>query len=113
MKPLRALAFADAGPIDGRGKRSNQTLLRLSKRDHLLCEAARRFCAGMSDRAAGALLHARLARYRAGAWRRDRSEALCPQRLAGRLDAMMWMVLKVSDRLVSERLIRLVLSRSS
>ena len=113
MKPVRAIAFVDAGPIDGRGKRSNQTLLRLSKRDHLLREAARRFCAGMSDRQAAALLHARLARYRAGAWRRDRSEALCPQRLAGRLDALMWMVLKVSDRLVSERLIRLVLSRSS
>ena len=34
MKQVRALAFVDAVPIDGRGKRSNQTVLRLSKRDY-------------------------------------------------------------------------------
>ena len=50
----------------------------LSERDHILRAAADRYCVGMSDRQAALVLHARLARYREGAWRRDRIEALCP-----------------------------------
>jgi hypothetical protein len=65
----------------------------------------------MSDRAAARYIHVTLDRYRAGRFRRDRNEALCPPRLAGRIDALMWTVLKVRDRLVSERLIRAVLAR--
>ncbi len=34
-----------------------------------------------------------------------------PPRLAGRLDGLLWCVLKVRDRLVSERLIRAVLAQ--
>jgi hypothetical protein len=113
MRPVRASIFADAVPLDGRGRRRPLTLLHLSVRDHFLRAAAVIYCTGMSDRAAAAWLHTKLARYRECAWRRDRVEELCPPRLAGRINALMWCVLKCSDRVVSERLIRLVLARSS
>jgi hypothetical protein len=112
VRPHRASVFADATPLDGRGRRTPMTLLHLSVRDHFLRAAADIYCTGMSDRAAAAWLHTKLARYRECAWRRECVEEQCPPRLAGRIDALMWCVLKCSDRLVSERLIRYVLARS-
>jgi hypothetical protein len=61
-------------PLGGRGHRTRATSLALSERDHILRAAADRYCVGMSDRQAALVLHARLARYREGAWRRDRIE---------------------------------------
>jgi hypothetical protein len=57
------------------------------------------------------MLRAKLVRYREGAWRRDRSEALCPPRHRGTITELLWCVLRVKDSLPSERLIRLVLAR--
>ncbi len=101
MRPLRHQVF-------GRGHRSPATMLALNERDVFCREAAEPSSAecrvvqtrGGSDAARQA------ARYREGAWRRDRAEALCPPRLAGRIDALMWCLLKCSDRVVSERTIR-------
>jgi hypothetical protein len=42
-------------------------MLLLDERDHYLREAARRFCVGMSDRAAAEMLHSKLGLYRQGA----------------------------------------------
>ena len=104
--------LTQAAPADYRGKRLPLTLLHLTVRDLFLRAAAEIHCGGMSDRQAAAFLHMKLARYReCGAWQRDRAEAECPPRLAGRVNALMWCVLKCHDRVVSERLIRLVLSR--
>jgi hypothetical protein len=111
MRPHRPSAFADALPV-GRGHRLPMTLLHLTVRDHFLRAAADIHCTGMSGRQAAATLHTRLSRYRSGAWRRDASEPLMPPRLVGRLDGLLWCVLKVRDRLVSERLIRAVLSQT-
>jgi hypothetical protein len=88
-------------------------MLAINERDRYLRVAADRFCAGMSDRAAGEMLRKKLARYREGAWRRDRSEPLCPPRHRGSIAELLWRVLKVRDSLPSERLIRLVLGQSS
>jgi hypothetical protein len=98
--------------VAGPGHRLPMTLLHLTVRDGFFRLAAEIYCTGMSDRQAAAWLHTKLSRYRSGAWRRDRSEKLVPRRLAGRVDALMWCVLKCSDRLVSERLIRMVLGRA-
>jgi hypothetical protein len=49
-----------------------------------------------------ALFRTKLSLYRSGAWQRDRSEALPPPRLAGRIDALLWGVLKVRDHVPSE-----------
>jgi hypothetical protein len=54
------MKFADATPIDGRGHRTRQTELLITERDQLLRMTADRFCAGMSDRAAAAMLHTKL-----------------------------------------------------
>jgi len=94
---------------DGRGQRTPGTTLRLAVRDHLLREAARRFCVGMSDRQAARQLHTALTRYQTGRWRRSRVDVTCPHQ-AGRLDAALWLILKVRDHVPSERLIRLALS---
>jgi hypothetical protein len=110
VRPHRASVFADATPLDGRGRRTPLTLLQLSVRDHFLRAAADIYCTGMSDRQAAAWLHKKLARYRECAWQRDRVEECCPSRLAGRIDALMWCVLKCSDRLVSEMTIRRALA---
>lgn len=109
MKPHRPSMFADAVPV-GPGHRLPMTLLRLTARDHFLRAAAEIHCIGMSDRAAAEWLHQRLARYSECAWRRDRNEETCPPRHAGRIDGLLWCVLKCSDRVVSERTIRRVLS---
>jgi len=57
-----------------------------------------------------AMLYTKLRRYREGAWRRDRAEALCPARHRGTINELMWCVLRVRNRLVGERLIRAVLA---
>jgi hypothetical protein len=112
MKPLHASAFADAAPIAGRGRRSPQTLLLIDERDRYLREAARHF-EGLSDREAARRIRTALMRFREGAWRRLRTEALCPESLKGRLEGVLWCVLKVRDYVPSERLIRAALGRVS
>jgi hypothetical protein len=100
------------GERDGRGHRTPATLLSLSERDHFLRAAVDHHCTGMSDRAAAAMLHAKLARYREGAWRRDRVEALPPPRHRGTITELLWCVLKVRDRVPSEMTIRRALRYS-
>jgi hypothetical protein len=112
MKPLQPIELTRAEPVDYRGKRLPMTLLHLTVRDHFLRLAADIHCVGMSDRQAAAYLHKRLARYRECAWQRDAPEECCPPRLAGRVNGLMWVVLKCSDRVVSQRLIRMILSRT-
>jgi hypothetical protein len=107
---VQRIVLTHAVSIDRRGKRTPLTLLHLIVRDLFLRAAADIYCAGMSDRAAAAWLHKKLARYRECAWRRDQNEARCPPRLAGRINGLMWCVLKCCDRVVSERTIRRALS---
>jgi hypothetical protein len=73
VKALRH-PLVPAGP----GHRTPQTLLLLDERDRYLRECARLYCSGMSDRQAASWLQTKLSRYREGAFRRDRSEPLCP-----------------------------------
>ena len=95
MKPIRH-PF-----VPGRGRRTPQTLLAIDERDRFLREAARRYCAGMSERQAAEMLRSKLLRFRAAAWRRDASENLCPPRLRGTIGEFCWMILKVRDHVPS------------
>ena len=104
MRPLRHPLVPD-----NRGHRTPRTLLALDERDRSLIEASA-FFPGLSDREIARRLRSRLLLYREGRWRRDRAEALCPPRRAGRLDGVLWCLLKVADRVPSERLIRAVLA---
>ena len=88
-------------PLVGRGHCSPQTLLAISERDALLREAAHHYCAGMSDRAAAAMLHTALTRYRDGRWRRDRSEATCPVQHQDKLTALLYALLRTRDAVPS------------
>jgi hypothetical protein len=107
MKPLRH------SPVpDGRGHRTPQTIMLLDERDALLIEAAHRFCVGMSDRQAARHLRIALLRYQAVRWQRTRSQAICPPQHRGRLDALLWCMLKVRDHVPSEMTIRRALAFS-
>jgi hypothetical protein len=96
-------------PPDNRGKHTPRTLLAIDERDRYLIEAARHF-PGLSHRATARLLRSRLSIYEQSAWRRDRSEALCPPRHAGKLTTVLWMLLKVRDHVPSEMMIRRALA---
>jgi hypothetical protein len=63
-----------------------RTLLVLDECDHLLREAARLHCAGMSDREAARYLRATWAHYQAGEGR--------PLRHARKLTAVLWCLLE-------------------
>jgi hypothetical protein len=71
---------------------------------------AARFYPNQSDREIARQLRTALARYQCGRWRRTRSEIENPHPRE-RLDAVLWMLLRVRDSIPSERLIRLVLAR--
>ncbi|WP_426615359.1 hypothetical protein [Bradyrhizobium sp. McL0616] len=96
--------------LDGRGHRRAETMLRLDERGRFLRAAADRYCIGLSGRAAAAWLHTKIVRYRAGSWRRDRTEATCPARHRGTINEFCWMVLKAADNIISERSIRRALA---
>jgi hypothetical protein len=91
--------------VDGRGRRTPQTLLLLDERDQFLRAAAAYF-PGLSHREIARRLHVALSRYRDGRWRRDRVENLCPPQHAGKLTAVLWMILRVKDYVPSEATIR-------
>jgi hypothetical protein len=111
MRPVRPTAFAGAFPV-GAGHRTPATLLAIDERDRYLREAADRFCIGMKDRPAAAMLHSKLLLYRSGAWRRDESENLCPTRHKGTINELLWMTLKANDHVPSEMTIRRALGYS-
>ena len=52
-----------------------------------------------------------LSTYRDGRWRRDRSELRCPPHHVGKLTEVLYLLLRTRDVLVSERTIRMILSR--
>jgi hypothetical protein len=97
---------------DLRGHRLPATLDAIALRNSLLAEAARRFYAGMSDRAAAAMLHTKLGRYLQGDWRRDAAEDLCPARYRGTVTEVCWMILKVHAHAPSISTIRRALGFS-
>jgi hypothetical protein len=101
--------FLASSATDLRGKRSPSTLLSISERNNFLRKAAEQFCAGMSNRRAGDVLHERLLRYERGAWRRDKALAECPDRYHGTITEMLWMTLKARNAVPGARLIRQVI----
>lgn len=104
MKPLRHPLVPD-----GRGHRSPGTVVTLAVRDHLLRKAATFFPG--SDREAARQIRIALTRYCNGRWRRSRADVACVHD-AKRIEATLWLILRVRDHVPSERLIRLVLARS-
>ena len=98
-------------PVDGRGHgRTPAVQLLIDERATLLREAARRHCIGMSGRARAKYLHDALSRYSEGRFRRSRLETTCPSAHRGRLDEMLWLLLKTtSGRVPSIPTIRRVL----
>jgi hypothetical protein len=113
MKPVLTIELTNAVPVDGRGKRSNETLLRINERDRYLMEAARFYPNASGDREIARQLRTALLNYRNGRWRRDRAEALCPPQHKGKLVQTLWCLLKTRDAIPGDRTVRAVLTRAS
>ncbi|WP_461349877.1 hypothetical protein [Bradyrhizobium liaoningense] len=105
---MRAVDVADAEPtsLRGPGRRTPNTRATIFIRDTLLVEAALLFHRGVSNSAAAAAIHRRLALYRAGGWRRHRADEQLPTALVGKIEELLWHLLKQHDALPSERTIR-------
>jgi hypothetical protein len=108
---VQRIGLTPAVPVDGRGRRSNHTLLLIRARDILLMESARFFPSG-SDRETARQLLAALKTYSAGRWRSDAALALCPPQYAGTYRLLFWAILKVHDHVPCDRAIRTALARA-
>jgi hypothetical protein len=112
MKPLHSIELTThAVPLDGRGHRSSETLLRIDERNALLVEIADRFYPGLSDREAARRLRSRLLIYRNGRWRRTCTELRAPHP-PEKIETLLWQLLRVRDAVPGERLVRYVLARA-
>lgn len=80
----------------GPGERLPATRLRMAERDAALGEAAARYFGDLSIPAQAAELAAMLARYASSGWLRDRTAERPPPRHAGRIEGLLWLVLKAN-----------------
>ena len=105
-------ADAALGVKVGPGQRSWETRAALDQRDRLLRDAAKRFLGGLSVAAQADRLHKELSRYCASAWQRERTYERCPDRHRGSMHECLWLLLKLHDRVLSARSLRLILATS-
>ena len=75
------------------------------------CVRLRRFYPGCSDREIARRLRTAIQLYQGGRWRRERADVECPH-AAGKLTAVLWMLLRVRDFVPSEMTIRRALGYS-
>jgi hypothetical protein len=85
------------------GSRSWRTAEALARRDSALRGCAARYGLGPADLMAG------LGRYFSVCWPRDRTAAVCPDRLTGKPGEFYWLALKAWPRPVRERQLRSIL----
>lgn len=111
MRRHRPSIIAAATPLDGRGRRSNETLLRLDERDKLLIEIAHRFYPGLSHLEAAHRLRSRLLVYRSARWRRSCLDLRSPHP-PEKIETLLWSLLKSRDAIPAVRSIRAVLGRA-
>jgi hypothetical protein len=109
MKQVQRIELAHAMPLDGRGRRSNETLLRIDERRALLVEIATRFYPGVKHRQIAHRLRRSWLLYQQARWRRTCIELRCPHD-PERLDAALWCLLKIKDYVSSEMTIRRALA---
>lgn len=108
MKPIKAADFSE--PLDRRGRRKFDTVVSNFTRDRLLRLGGRCFFGAMTKREQARQLHTALLRYQTGAWRRDRTELICPERHQGKITEVCFVILRLRDRVPSEGAIRRALA---
>lgn len=85
--------------LERRGRRKPQTLRAIATRDTLLRLAARSIDGSSREKARR--LHSALLRFRSGPWRRLQSEAVCPDRYAGEIEEVLFVILRTRDAVPS------------
>lgn len=106
MKPVRSADLSGV-PVDVRSHGRTPAVQLLIDERNALIRTAVRFYPGASDREVARRLRSALSIYHGGRWRRtDRTEPRCPPQYAGRLDVVLWAVLKLHDHVSSEVTLR-------
>ncbi|MCD9821624.1 hypothetical protein [Bradyrhizobium japonicum] len=100
MKPIRHSLVPDRSH-----GRTPAVQLLIDETNALIREAAR-FYPGCGDREIARRLRSALSMYSCGRWRRDQACEVCPMQHRGKLLQIMWLILKVRDRVPSEPAIR-------
>ncbi|KRQ01847.1 hypothetical protein AOQ72_10550 [Bradyrhizobium yuanmingense] len=111
MKPVQRNELTHAVPLDGRGRRTNRTLLSIRARGTLLRMAAAYFPAS-SERETARRLHAALSRFHGGRWRRDRTLAVCPPQYLGSVQQIFFAIFTMHDHVPSDRVVRQALAQA-
>lgn len=94
------------------GQRKLATQIWNAKRNALLCKAACDHFPNVCTLKQARELHRVMDRYFTSAWRHERHNAVCPPHLSGTVQAAAWEILKLVDRVLSERRIREILATS-
>ena len=85
--------------MERRGKRKPDTLRAIATRDTLLRLAARSIDG--SARVKARRLHSVLLRFRSGPWRRLQAEAACPDQYRGKIEEVLFVILRTRDAVPS------------
>jgi hypothetical protein len=92
------------------GQRSWRMQLAIARRDNLLHAAAKKFYPNEHIGSQAEQISEALYRYAAGAWLRERGLEECPRRYVGRIQELLWAIMKTHPQTLSSRRIRFILS---
>jgi hypothetical protein len=93
------------------GQRSPQTQAMLVRRDDLVRKASVQYH-GLSANAVAKAMHRAWSRYATSSWPRERGLGDVPPRIDGKPEALFWQIMRIEDRVLSERSIRRILATS-
>ena len=100
------------GTVPAPGQRSSQTQVQMTRRDELVRTLASEHFPELRSHPAAVAIRKQWSRYAASAWSRERLGDSVPKHRVGKPEAMFWQIMKIQDRVLSERSIRKILAAS-
>lgn len=100
------------GIIPSPGQRSQQTQVIIARRDDLVRKLASDHYGAMRSHPAAIAICKQWSRYAASAWPRERLRTEPPPHRIGTPEALFWQIMKLQDRVLSERSVRQILAAS-
>lgn len=100
------------GTAPAPGQRSSQTQHQITRRDELVKNLASEHYPELRYHPAAVAIRKQWSRYAASAWPRERLGDSVPKHRVGKPEAMFWQIMKIQDRVLSERSIRKILAAS-
>lgn len=94
------------------GQRSAQTQAEIAQRDELVRKLAADYFPDLRSHPAAVALHRQWARYASSSWPRERMLDDVPPHRVGKPEGTFWQIMRLQDRVLSERSIRKILAAS-